>query len=181
MRRACPPWIRRAAVLAAAAGFAVVAALGCAPVAPPATTVPQPAPPSVELVLRLGERRLYLHDADPATTVESFPIAIGRDGHETPPGRYKVEEKVEYPEYLKVDPTDRARVLERVPPGPANPLGDRWIGIILGDGWTIGIHGTPRPELLGQAVSRGCIRMRNADVVRIYDRVELGTPVTIEP
>ena len=45
----------------------------------------------------------------------------------------------------------------------------------------MGIHGTPNPELLGRAVSHGCVRMRNADVIRIYDRVKLGTPVIVEP
>jgi lipoprotein-anchoring transpeptidase ErfK/SrfK len=62
-----------------------------------------------------------------------------------------------------------------------NPLGLRWIGFAHGEGWTLGIHGTPRPELLGQAVSNGCVRMRNADVVRIYEHVELGTRVVVEP
>jgi lipoprotein-anchoring transpeptidase ErfK/SrfK len=71
--------------------------------------------------------------------------------------------------------------LKRVAPGPANPLGQRWIGFAHGDGWTVGIHGTPQPELLGRAVSGGCVRMRNADVVRVYDAVDLGTPVLVEP
>ena len=40
---------------------------------------------------------------------------------------------------------------------------------------------TPNPELLGKAVSHGCVRMRNEDVVRVYERVELGTTVIVEP
>ena len=88
---------------------------------------------------------------------------------------------VVHPEFLKVDPDAPTRVLKRFPPGPTNPLGERWIGFAHGEGWTIGIHGTPNPELLGQAVSHGCIRMRNEDVVRIYERVQLGTAVTVEP
>src|SRR5262245_38295780 len=47
------------------------------------------------LVLRLGERRLYVMDDDPGTPTESFPIAIGKEGWETPPGRYHVEEMIE--------------------------------------------------------------------------------------
>jgi lipoprotein-anchoring transpeptidase ErfK/SrfK len=113
--------------------------------------------------------------------VESFPIAIGRKGHDTPTGRFQIDEKVERPDYEKIDPIDRSHVLKRIPPGPENPLGERWMTFVRGDGWTIGIHGTPQPELLGRAVSGGCIRMRNADVVRVYDRVELGTPVIVEP
>ncbi len=134
------------------------------------------------LVLRLGERRLYLMDGAAATPVASFPVAIGKAGWETPTGQFHVEEMVVNPEFLKVDDTvTPVRVIKRIPPGPANPLGERWIGFAHGEGWTVGFHGTPNPELLGQAVSHGCVRMRNADVVRVYERVKLGTPVTVEP
>jgi lipoprotein-anchoring transpeptidase ErfK/SrfK len=143
-------------------------------------TVPNQRQP-IYLVLRLSERRLYLMDGGSPRPVESFPIAIGRKGHDTPTGRFQIDEKVERPDYEKIDPIDRSHVLKRIPPGPENPLGERWMTFVRGDGWTIGIHGTPQPELLGRAVSGGCIRMRNADVVRVYDRVELGTPVIVEP
>jgi L,D-transpeptidase ErfK/SrfK len=133
------------------------------------------------LVVRLKERRLDLMKEDVSTPVESFPIAVGRAGSKTPTGRFQVEEKIEHPDYQHVDPNDRSRVLKTIPPGPANPLGERWIGFAHGDGWTVGIHGTPHPELLGRAVSGGCIRMRNADVVRVYDEVRLGTIVVVEP
>jgi L,D-transpeptidase ErfK/SrfK len=133
------------------------------------------------LVLRLGERRLYLVDGAPGTPIESFPIAIGREGWETPVGRFEVEEMVENPDFAKLDGSVPPRVIKWFPPGPTNPLGKRWIGFAHGEGWTLGIHGTPNPELLGRAVSHGCIRMRNADVVRVYDRVQLGTPVIVEP
>jgi L,D-transpeptidase ErfK/SrfK len=134
------------------------------------------------LVLRLGERRLYLVDDDPGTPVESFPIAIGKEGWETPPGQYQVEELVENPDFLKVDDSVvPVRVIKRIPPGPTNPLGERWIGFAHGEGWTLGIHGTPNPELVGRAVSHGCIRMRNTDVLRVYDRVQFGTPVIVAP
>lgn len=79
------------------------------------------------------------------------------------------------------DKADRTRVVRRIPPGPDDPLGARWIAFAHGDGWTVGLHGTPHPELPGRAVSGGRVRMRNADVVRIYDRVQLGTPVVVEP
>ena len=85
---------------------------------------------------------------------------------------------VEHPDYLKFA---SGVIVKRIPPGPANPLGERWIGFAHGEGWTIGIHGTPNPELLGRAVSHGCVRMRNADVVGIYERVRIGTPVVVEP
>jgi lipoprotein-anchoring transpeptidase ErfK/SrfK len=135
----------------------------------------------VYLMLRLAERRLYLMEGDSDTPVESFPIAVGRKGHATPVGRFQIDEMVEHPEFPKLDPNDRSRVLKVIPPGPDNPLGVRWMTFARGDGWTVGIHGTPRPELLGQAVSGGCIRMRNTDVIRVYDRVRLGTRVVVEP
>ena len=143
--------------------------------------VPRPDPPSPYVVIRVKDRRLDLVMDDTAPPLASFPIAVGRKGHETPIGRFKVEEKIEQPEFQKVDPNDISRVLAVIPPGPANPLGERWIGFIKGDGWTVGIHGTPHPELLGKAVSGGCIRMRNADVLRVYQTVELGTPVIVRP
>ncbi len=133
------------------------------------------------MVVRLHERRLDLMKDDVATPVETFPIAVGRAGSETPTGRFAVDELIEHPDYQRIDPHDGSRVLERIPPGPANPLGERWIGFARGDGWTVGIHGTPHPELLGRAVSGGCIRMRNADVVRVYDEVRLGTIVIVRP
>jgi lipoprotein-anchoring transpeptidase ErfK/SrfK len=148
-----------------------------------AAPAPTPAPPAPYLVIRLKERRVHLMHDGATDPVASFPIAIGRKGHETPIGRFAVEEKIVHPEFPRLDPTDRTRVLETVPPGPENPLGERWIGFAHGPGWswTVGMHGTPHPELLGKAVSGGCIRMRNADVIRLYDIVELGTPVIVEP
>src|SRR5262249_29469840 len=138
-------------------------------------------PDPTHLVLRPSERRLYLRDGSPGP-VASFPIAIGKEGFETPPGRYQVEAMEVHPDFLKLDTSVvPARLIKRIPPGPTNPLGERWIQFAHGEGWTLGIHGTPNPELLGQAVSHGCIRMRNADVLRVYERVRLGTPVIVEP
>jgi lipoprotein-anchoring transpeptidase ErfK/SrfK len=176
---------------AALAGMALIVAWGPVACGPPGATAHREvqAPvtdrptashrASTHLVLRLNERRLYLMKDD--APVESFPIAIGRAGQDTPTGQFQIEEMIEHPDYEQIDPSDRSRVLRRIPPGPENPLGERWMGIAHGEGWTVGIHGTPHPELLGQAVSGGCIRMRNADVIRVYDHVELGTKVIVHP
>ena len=64
-----------------------------------------PNPGPTHLVLRLGERRLYVMDDDPGTPTESFPIAIGKEGWETPTGQFHVEEMVEHPDFLKFDTT----------------------------------------------------------------------------
>jgi L,D-transpeptidase ErfK/SrfK len=179
-----------AATIVASALLAGTGPLGCGVTGPApahrgndAAGETKPADPGpTRLVLRLGERRLYVMDDDPGAPTRSFPIAIGKEGWDTPPGRYHVEEMIEHPEFLKVDwNAVPLRVIGRIPPGPTNPLGERWIGFAHGEDWTIGIHGTPNPELLGRAVSHGCIRMRNADVIQVYDRVRLGTPVIVEP
>jgi lipoprotein-anchoring transpeptidase ErfK/SrfK len=181
---------RRRAILVTAIVLAAWASSACRITRPPAVDGGMAAAPAPDaetaptphlrpyLVLRLSERRLYLVDDVPGTPDESFPIAVGREGLETPVGRFHVEEMVKNPDFLQMA---SGVVVKRIPPGPANPLGERWIGFAHGDGWTIGIHGTPNPELLGRAVSRGCVRMRNADVIAIYERIQIGTPVVVEP
>jgi lipoprotein-anchoring transpeptidase ErfK/SrfK len=147
-----------------------------------ADAAPAKDPLATHIVLRLGERRLYLMQGEPGTPIASYPVAVGKAGWETPTGRYQVEEMVENPDFLKVDDTVvPMRVIKRIPPGPTNPLGQRWIGFARGEGWTLGFHGTPNPELLGQAVSHGCVRMRNEDVVKLYGLIQVGTAVVVEP
>lgn len=131
----------------------------------------------VYLLLKLGERRLYLMDA--GRPMRSFVVAVGRKEYETPVGRFEVTEKVVDPPYVRFDYENPDRVFDTVGPGPENPLGVRWIGFTSAYGWRIGFHGTPKPELLGQAVSHGCVRMRNADVMEVFDRIDVGTPVVV--
>lgn len=70
----------------------------------------------------------------------------------------------------------------RVPGGPANPLGARGIYLYAGNKDTLyRIHGTNQPEYIGQAISSGCIRMRNEDVIDLYDRVKLNSMVVVLP
>jgi lipoprotein-anchoring transpeptidase ErfK/SrfK len=139
----------------------------------------------VYLVLKLRERRLYVMRPDdddrPSRRIASFPVAIGREEYATPTGRFEVREKIVDPDFLQFDWDNPSRVIRRVGPGPDNPLGLRWIGFTSAHGWGIGFHGTPQPELLGQAVSHGCVRMRNSDVVELYGRVSVGTPVIVQP
>ena len=145
----------------------------------------RPEASSIYLVLKLGERRLYMVDGNdrlqkPAV-VGSFPVAIGRQEYATPVGRFQVNDMIEDPDWVQFDWEDPSRVIKTFPPGPDNPMGRRWIGFASAHGWQVGFHGTPHPELLGRAVSHGCVRMRNEDVVKVYDRVSLGTVVIVEP
>ena len=159
----------------------LLACAGLARAEEPIAEDPQP----VNVVLRLGQRRLYVvpseHDDDTRRSIVSFPVAVGRTEYATPTGRFAVQEKLEHPQFVRFDWEDPGRELGRIEPGPENPLGMRWIGFTWAYGWRIGFHGTPNPELLGKAVSHGCVRMRNADVVDLYRRVEIGTPVIVKP
>jgi lipoprotein-anchoring transpeptidase ErfK/SrfK len=64
--------------------------------------------------------------------------------------------------------------------GPANPLGARGIYLYQGNKDTLyRIHGTNQPEYIGRAISSGCIRMTNEDVIDLYDRVKTGATVVV--
>lgn len=70
----------------------------------------------------------------------------------------------------------------RVPGGPANPLGARALYLYEGGKDTLyRIHGTNQPEYIGQAISSGCIRMTNEDVIDLFNRVRQGTMVVVLP
>jgi lipoprotein-anchoring transpeptidase ErfK/SrfK len=70
----------------------------------------------------------------------------------------------------------------RVSGGPANPLGARALYLYEGGKDTLyRIHGTNQPEYIGQAISSGCIRMTNEDVIDLYDRARLGATVVVLP
>ncbi len=101
--------------------------------------------------------------------VRKYRVGIGKDGA-SPIGKFKVLEKFVDPQYT--DP--EGRVID----GGAknNPLGNRWIGI--GDGF--GIHGTIKPESIGRAESRGCIRMINTEAAEVFDLLEVGSEVVIQ-
>jgi lipoprotein-anchoring transpeptidase ErfK/SrfK len=67
-----------------------------------------------------------------------------------------------------------------VPPGPQNPMGARGLYLFAnGKDTLFRIHGTNQPEYIGSAISSGCIRMTNEDVIDLYSRVKLGTPVVV--
>ncbi len=108
--------------------------------------------------------------------VKSYTIAIGQVGYDTPAGMYKIENKAVNPTW-NVPNSSWAGSLAGsvVPPGPENPLKARWMGIYDG----AGIHGTDQVGSLGTAASRGCIRMAIPEVIELYDKVPVKTPVYI--
>jgi lipoprotein-anchoring transpeptidase ErfK/SrfK len=133
------------------------------------------------LKLRLGERKVYLMDGNTDQPIEGYPVAIGQPRWPTPTGHYQVTEMMVNPDFVVFDfnnPNGKDR--GRIPPGPNGPLGQRWIAFGQAYGWALGFHGTAKIQFLGQAVSHGCVRMANPDIVKVYDRVKVGTPVIVE-
>jgi L,D-transpeptidase ErfK/SrfK len=129
------------------------------------------------IVVNLAEMRLYLFRGVGAP-VTSFPIGIGRDGWETPVGVTKIVRKRKDPVW--VPPASiRARdprLPAQVPPGPNNPLG----AFALNLAWpSYVIHGTNKPDGVGRRVSHGCLRLYPEDIERLFELVEVGTPVTV--
>ncbi len=152
-------------------------------VPPCPTPTPQPtATPEPYLLLRLDERRLYVVENGVKRPPEGYPVAIGQKKWPTPTGRFQINEMIENPDFLMFD-FNNPKACDRghIAPGPNNPLGLRWIGFASAHGWQVGFHGTAKTSVLGQAVSHGCVRMSNPDVVDVYGRVKIGTVVVVEP
>jgi hypothetical protein len=107
---------------------------------------------------------------------QTFPIAVGMAGLETPAGLYHVQDKQVNPSWhVPNSPWAGALAGKVIPPGPQDPIKARWLGIYNG----AGIHGTDELASIGHAASHGCIRMRIPDVMQVYDWVPLGAPVYI--
>lgn len=135
--------------------------------------LPDPDEKLIRLVISLSDRRVYIYEQD--QIVKSYPIAIGRNGWETPTGKFEVIQMFQNPVW------EHPFTGELVPPGPDNPLGSRWIGFWTDGTNYIGFHGTPNAETVGQAASHGCIRMYDQDVVALFEIVQVGTPVEVMP
>jgi lipoprotein-anchoring transpeptidase ErfK/SrfK len=127
------------------------------------------------IIINTGERRLYYVLGDGRAI--RYGIGVGRDGFRWS-GVKSVSAKREWPDW-----TPPAQMLQRrpdlprhMPGGPENPLGARamYLGSTL-----YRIHGSNEPETIGQAVSSGCFRMTNEDVIDLYGRVQLGTKVVV--
>jgi lipoprotein-anchoring transpeptidase ErfK/SrfK len=109
--------------------------------------------------------------------VKSYPIAVGQQGLETPAGLYHALDKQVNPSWHVPNSAWAGSLAGQViPPGPADPLKARWIGIFDG----AGIHGTDDVGSLGSAASHGCVRMAIPDVIDLYDRVQVGDPIYIQ-
>jgi lipoprotein-anchoring transpeptidase ErfK/SrfK len=107
---------------------------------------------------------------------KTYTVAVGQEGLETPEGLYHIQNKEVEPSWHVPNSAWAGDLAGQViPPGPEDPLKARWMGIFEG----AGIHGTEETWSLGSAASHGCVRMSIPDVIDLYDRVEVGTPIFI--
>jgi lipoprotein-anchoring transpeptidase ErfK/SrfK len=110
-----------------------------------------------------------------------YGVTVGEEGMDWK-GVAEIGRKVEWPDWV---PT--ADTLKRLPelpkyvsPGPHNPMGARGLYLYQGKKDTLfRIHGTNQPEYIGQAISSGCIRMLNEDVIDLFNRVPIGAKVVV--
>ena len=131
------------------------------------------------IIIDTNQNFLFLVEA--GGKARRYGVGTGKPGFEWA-GTHKVTLKKEWPGWTPpAEMIARERAKGRIlpafmPGGPENPLGARalYLGSTL-----YRIHGTNQPWTIGQAVSSGCIRMRNEDVVDLYERARLGTTVVV--
>ena len=127
------------------------------------------------IIVQTNERYLYV--IQPGGRALRYGIGVGRDGFQWQ-GLVKITQKKEWPDW-----TPPEEMIERQPylprwmaGGPGNPLGAR--ALYLGS-TVYRIHGTNQPQTIGTAVSSGCFRLVNPDVIDLYDRIPVGTKVVV--
>jgi lipoprotein-anchoring transpeptidase ErfK/SrfK len=127
------------------------------------------------IVIDTSRRTLHLVQAGGRAI--RYSVGVGREGFQWA-GTNRISRKAQWPDW-----TPPPQMLRRRPDlprwmrgGPANPLGARalYLGATL-----FRIHGSNEPQSIGRAVSSGCIRMHNADVIDLYERVRVGDPVIV--
>ena len=132
------------------------------------------------ILIRTGERRLYF--VLPGNRAIMYPVGVGREGF-TWSGQNQITRKAIWPDWRppKVMIEREAKRGNVIPAfmagGPENPLGAR--ALYIGD-TEYRIHGTTQPWSIGRAVSSGCIRLMNEEVIDLFNRVEIGATVIVE-
>jgi lipoprotein-anchoring transpeptidase ErfK/SrfK len=118
------------------------------------------------IVVSIPDRRLAV--VEDGQVIRVFRTAVGRPSSPSPTGTYRIVQRIPDPTWYT-----KGRI---VPPGKANPLGTRWLGLSVRG---YGIHGTNNPASIGRSASHGCIRMRNSDVEELFDMVSVGDSVEL--
>src|SRR5260370_2873166 len=117
------------------------------------------------IVISIADRKLAV--VEDGRVVKIYPTAVGADATPSPTGVFRIANRAPNPTWY--EPHRKI-----VPPGKANPLGTRWMGLSH-KGY--GIHGTNNQSSVGHNVSHGCIRMRKADVEELFELVKVGDVV----
>ncbi len=127
------------------------------------------------IIINTEERYLYLVQGD--NRALRYGVGVGRDGFQWS-GLLKISRKQEWPDWRPPpEMIQRQPYLPRfMAGGEGNPMGAR--ALYLGD-TVYRIHGTNQPQTIGHALSSGCFRMVNADVVDLFERVPVGTKVVV--
>jgi lipoprotein-anchoring transpeptidase ErfK/SrfK len=112
--------------------------------------------------------------------IAAYPVTIGSAHNTSPVGEWKVRGVSKLPTFRydkeMLEHGERSGNFYMLPPGPRNPVGVMWIAL---NKKGIGIHGTNDPGSIGRAVSHGCIRLANWDVVRLATKIKTGDNVSI--
>jgi lipoprotein-anchoring transpeptidase ErfK/SrfK len=120
-------------------------------------------------VVKTGERRLYYVVGDGQAL--RYPVGVGKAGMQWA-GKAQIDGKYIKPAWAS--PSNTSRVIAGG--SPSNPMG---VAALTLSGGEYAIHGTNRPDSIGGFVSSGCIRMYNQDVMDLFQRVSVGTPVVV--
>ncbi|KAA6458379.1 L,D-transpeptidase [Acidobacteria bacterium AB60] len=126
----------------------------------------QESPTNRVLVVSIQDRKLALVEDGQVRKI--YNVAVGKPATPSPVGTFKIVRRVANPVYQHEGKT--------VQPGPANPVGTRWMGLSI-PGY--GIHGTNVPNSIGKATSHGCIRLGRADLEELYALVSVGDTVEL--
>ena len=149
---------RLSAVMAVAAVLLAAVSAAAEGVTPPAAVR--------RIVVSIPDRKLAV--IEEGSPVEVYEIAVGKPSTPSPVGTFTIVNRLANPTYYRPGLV--------VAPGSRNPLGTRWMGLSEKG---FGIHGTSEPSSIGYAKSHGCIRLRNADVERLYERLRPGDVVEL--
>jgi lipoprotein-anchoring transpeptidase ErfK/SrfK len=135
------------------------------------------------IVVNVPERRLYL--IEPGGKALRYAVGVGRTEGTNFRGQAVIGRKEKWPHWTPTSNMMAAIPLYRhyaggMNGGPDNPLGPRALYLYRdGHDTFFRLHGTTEPETIGQAVSSGCIRLFNQDIIDLYNRVPTGTHVTV--
>ena len=133
---------------------------------PTTSTAAAPETAARQIVVSIPDRKLALIENGEVKKI--FPVAVGKESTPSPAGSFHIVSRVANPTYYHEG--------QIVPPGSANPVGTRWMGL---SEHGYGIHGTNAPNSIGKAASHGCIRMARADLEQLFALVQVGDEVEI--